>query len=478
MATTSVERALSARNHGEMGDPNPLARRLRTAPNIRQPFTDPLVGVVRLALVAVFAGVAGMLAGASREVTIACSLIWLVWSTTTTGRRARSFRESGRVVKTCLAMCSALAFASVVHEISSGTAVSGMVVLGGGALGTLGVAHARRRGARPHRTVLVGGRADVEDLAVRIARETPQVVVSGVCVVKAGPAIPVQSPLPVPTVRRLDEVPALVSTVAADRVVVIPGDSLTGRDVQRLSWALERTAVSLVVVCPVSHVARHRMEVETFANTTVLDLTPPRRSTAHRAAKAGLDRIGAFLLIVAAAPLLAFLWLAVRLDSDGPGLFVQTRAGLHGRPFRMYKLRTMCNGAEALLAELSDENEQDEVLFKIREDPRVTRVGRLLRKSSLDELPQLFNVLRGDMSLVGPRPALLQEVAAYGDDTRRRLVVKPGITGLWQVSGRSNLSWAESQRLDLYYADNGRLVDDLAIAARTVSAVLQARGAY
>jgi lipopolysaccharide/colanic/teichoic acid biosynthesis glycosyltransferase len=168
----------------------------------------------------------------------------------------------------------------------------------------------------------------------------------------------------------------------------------------------------------------------------------------------------------------------VRLDSEGPGVFVQTRVGVGGRTFRMFKLRSMHCNAEAALDALLADNESDGALFKIRRDPRVTRVGYWLRRSSLDELPQLFNVLRGEMSLVGPRPALPSEVATYDETARRRLVVKPGITGLWQVSGRADLLWDESLRLDLYYADNWRLVDDFSIAARTLRAVTQARGAY
>jgi len=183
-------------------------------------------------------------------------------------------------------------------------------------------------------------------------------------------------------------------------------------------------------------------------------------------------------LLLVTTPLLLALWLAVRIDSRGPGIFVQTRVGLHGTTFRMLKLRTMHRDAESLVEALAEENESDGALFKIRRDPRVTTVGYWLRRSSLDELPQLVNVLLGHMSLVGPRPALESEVASYDDVARRRLVVKPGITGLWQVSGRSDLLWDESLRLDLYYADNWRFIDDLTIAARTVGAVTRARGAY
>jgi lipopolysaccharide/colanic/teichoic acid biosynthesis glycosyltransferase len=144
----------------------------------------------------------------------------------------------------------------------------------------------------------------------------------------------------------------------------------------------------------------------------------------------------------------------------------------------MYKVRTMSVDAEERRTSLEDQNEVDQTLFKMREDPRITRVGKVLRRTSLDELPQLVNVVRGQMSLVGPRPALPGEVATYDAFTRRRLAVKPGITGLWQVSGRSDLTWEESIRLDLHYVDNWRLVDDLVIAAKTVNAVTQARGAY
>ena len=204
----------------------------------------------------------------------------------------------------------------------------------------------------------------------------------------------------------------------------------------------------------------------------------PRAGVATRVGKTALDRVGALVLLVLTSPVLLVMWAAVRLDSRGPGLFVQTRVGRDGVPFRMFKMRSMHTDAEARLAELVAENEMDGTLFKIRRDPRVTRVGYLLRRSSLDELPQLWNVLRGEMSLIGPRPALPAEVATYEPAELRRLAVLPGITGLWQVSGRSDLTWDEAVRLDLYYADNWRILDDLAIAARTVVAVTQARGAY
>jgi lipopolysaccharide/colanic/teichoic acid biosynthesis glycosyltransferase len=170
--------------------------------------------------------------------------------------------------------------------------------------------------------------------------------------------------------------------------------------------------------------------------------------------------------------------LAVKFHDGGPVLFRQTRVGRDGRPFSCLKFRSMVTDAENLRADLEVNHERSSVLFKLVNDPRVTRPGKLIRRLSIDELPQLWNVLRGQMSLVGPRPPLPHEAARYGSDMRRRLRVRPGMTGLWQVSGRSDLSWDETVRLDLFYVDNWSMVQDLNILMRTVSAVLGSRGAY
>jgi lipopolysaccharide/colanic/teichoic acid biosynthesis glycosyltransferase len=178
-------------------------------------------------------------------------------------------------------------------------------------------------------------------------------------------------------------------------------------------------------------------------------------------------------------PLMSGLWLAVRLSSPGPAIFKQTRTGQDGREFTLLKFRSMYVDAEKRKAELEDRNERAEgLLFKIRDDPRVTPVGRFLRRYSLDELPQLINVVQGKMSLVGPRPPLPEEVALYQDDVRRRLLVKPGLTGLWQISGRSDLDWDESVRLDLRYVENWSFTLDLMILWKTMSTVVRGRGAY
>jgi exopolysaccharide biosynthesis polyprenyl glycosylphosphotransferase len=190
------------------------------------------------------------------------------------------------------------------------------------------------------------------------------------------------------------------------------------------------------------------------------------------------DVIGAVIGLVLGAPLLALIALAVRLDSPGPILFEQTRVGAGGEPFTIYKFRSMREGAEAELEELRDLNESDGPLFKIRYDPRLTRVGRFLRHTSLDELPQLWNVLRGEMSVVGPRPPLPSEVSSYLEWHKKRLQVRPGMTGLWQVSGRSLLSFDEMVLLDIYYIENWSLWLDLKIMMRTIPQVLRGQGAY
>jgi exopolysaccharide biosynthesis polyprenyl glycosylphosphotransferase len=373
-----------------------------------------------------------------------------------------------------IAAIGAAATTSLVPESRAALAIgavalAGSVELGGHLLKAMDTCESR--------VVLVGSREQVERWAA-LAEATKRVSVAGACVLASGRTIPVQVPLDVPTTRWLDALPDLVAEVGAGSVVLLPGEGVGEEEVRRLAWMFDSTRVTLSVAAPLSSVARHRKNLGSVGGMAVIDVAHPRPRPESVVLKGVLDRAAAGVLLVLVSPVFLVLCLLVRLDSPGPALFVQTRVGRDGVPFRMYKLRSMRTGAEAERDLLEEENESDGALFKLRSDPRVTRVGRWLRRSSMDELPQLLNVLRGDMSLVGPRPALPEEVATYDDATLRRLAVKPGITGLWQVSGRSDLSWDESVRLDLYYADNWRLLDDLAITARTVVAVTQARGAY
>jgi exopolysaccharide biosynthesis polyprenyl glycosylphosphotransferase len=324
--------------------------------------------------------------------------------------------------------------------------------------------------------VVVGGLDDVESFATSV-RDSDAVEVVGCHVVGTGPALVV--PVPgVPTTTSLGTLHELVHDVHAATVLVLPGRATDPEVVRRLTWSLEDVPVTVSVLTPVASVCPQRLRTTSWGDQVVLDVSAPRSPAIEARLKDVIDRLGALALLLVVAPVLALLVAAVRLDSKGPGFFIQTRVGRNGTLFRMFKFRTMFVDAEEMKHALLDDNESDGVLFKIRRDPRVTRLGFWLRRLSIDELPQLLNVVLGEMSLIGPRPALPSEVASYDDFALRRLAVKPGITGLWQVSGRSDLLWDESLRLDLHYADNWRLVDDFGIAARTVGAVLRGRGAY
>jgi exopolysaccharide biosynthesis polyprenyl glycosylphosphotransferase len=219
------------------------------------------------------------------------------------------------------------------------------------------------------------------------------------------------------------------------------------------------------------------MTVRPLGRHPVVYLEPSQRLGWRAVAKRSFDVVVAATGLVLVAPLMAVAAVAIKITSPGPVLFRQERVGRSGRPFQVLKLRTMVVDAEDRLDEVLDRNESDGPLFKLRDDPRITSAGRWLRKLSIDELPQLWNVVRGDMSLVGPRPALPREVAEWDDELFERLRVRPGITGMWQVSGRSDTGFAEYQRLDLFYVDNWSILIDIGILARTVPTVLSGRGA-
>jgi exopolysaccharide biosynthesis polyprenyl glycosylphosphotransferase len=270
-----------------------------------------------------------------------------------------------------------------------------------------------------------------------------------------------------------------VRTLRATAVAVAECPELEGSALRQLMWDLEGTGVDVLVGSALTEVTGPRLSIRPLAGLPLLQVEEPELTGARRLLKSLTDRTIALIIIALALPALVVLGLAVRLTSRGPAIFRQTRVGRHGGTFTMFKFRSMYVDAEARLAGLATQNERAEgLLFKMRDDPRVTPVGRFLRKWSLDELPQLFNVLIGTMSLVGPRPPLPREVAQYGNDVRRRLLVKPGLTGLWQVSGRSDLPWDESVRLDLGYVENWSLAMDFVILIRTVVVVLRRSGAY
>ncbi len=325
---------------------------------------------------------------------------------------------------------------------------------------------------RRPRLVIAGRPRDVREAMLELQAADRHEIVAA-CLTR-----PSKVALDVPTYVGFDASSAVAESHDADAVVVLPGARLTHAEVRRLHWALAGVGAELYLGTGLLDVEPQRTRVVTTAGIDVLHVTPAVLGGPRRLLKDVVERTLALLAFLLALPLLAVLCLAVRLETPGPALFRQERVGRHGVPFTMLKLRSMGVDAEAVRLGLVASNEKDGVLFKIQDDPRITRLGARLRRYSLDELPQLWNVVRGDMSLVGPRPALPSEVAQYDVDPRRRLVVKPGVTGLWQVSGRSDLTWAESVRLDLKYVDNWSLGLDVRILVRTVRAVLGHRGAY
>ncbi|CAN5529170.1 sugar transferase [soil metagenome] len=285
--------------------------------------------------------------------------------------------------------------------------------------------------------------------------------------------------LNVPLLGDVDSVREAVSISDANTVAVVSSGALGPEKLRWISWQLEGTATELVVSPGLTEVAGPRLHVRPVAGLPLLHVEEPEFDGFRRFLKGAFDRIVAGTALLLLSPLFVGLAIAVRLNSSGPALFRQVRVGRDGGTFMMLKFRSMYSDAEDRLAELASQSDHgDGVLFKMRNDPRITKVGKLLRKYSLDELPQLINVLNGTMSLVGPRPPLPVEVARYEDHVRRRLLVKPGVTGLWQVSGRSDLSWDDSVRLDLRYVENWSLSEDLLILWKTLRAVVEGSGAY
>jgi exopolysaccharide biosynthesis polyprenyl glycosylphosphotransferase len=287
-----------------------------------------------------------------------------------------------------------------------------------------------------------------------------------------------ETPAGIPVLGDTDDVTALVMKTEADVIFFADGSIGSGAMMRQAVWDLEQHNVQVVVAPSVTDISSERVKVRPVGGLPLMHIAPPTWANATRLSKRLFDVVVAALLVVAFAPVLLACVLAVKAADRGPVLFRQRRIGRNGMQFSCLKFRTMVIDAEERLAALHTEHGYESGLFKVKDDPRVTRPGRWLRRYSLDELPQLFNVLAGHMSLVGPRPPLPLEVEQYTEDASRRLQVRPGMTGLWQVSGRSDLTWQEALRLDLYYVDNWSMLQDLSILTKTLRAVLSRRGAY
>ena len=282
----------------------------------------------------------------------------------------------------------------------------------------------------------------------------------------------------VPVLGSTSETVGVLEQTQCDIVLFAGGGMDSARSMRRVAWELGASGVQIMLVPSLTDVSNDRVRVRPAAGLQLLELESPRAQRASRFSKRLFDIVGAAALVVVFSPLLAVTALAIKRHDGGPVLFRQQRVGRDGETFDCLKFRSMVVDADRQVTAVDTMYDGDHVLFKNAQDPRITPPGRVIRRYSIDEMPQFFNVLRGDMSLVGPRPPLPSEVERYSADMRHRLAVRPGMTGLWQVSGRSDLSWDDAVRLDLYYVDNWSLVQDLAILARTMSAVVSGRGAY
>ncbi len=331
----------------------------------------------------------------------------------------------------------------------------------------------RHAGEYSARMLLVGSDGSVEHLARELARHPEEGYrVVAACV----PSAPVGSVLPgtdIPVVGRIADALRVLPGTGADTVAVTSSDELGAQAVRQLSWGLEGGRQHLIVAPSLTEINGPRIHTRPVAGLPLIHVEMPRYEGSTLFTKRAFDIIGSTLLIIGLSPLLVVLALAVRLTSPGAVLYRQERIGLNGEPFDMLKFRSMrVNADDELAALLAAQGRSDSPLFKVENDPRVTSIGRFLRKHSLDEFPQLFNVFFGTMSLVGPRPQREGEVALYDAAARRRLLLKPGMSGLWQVGGRSALGWEDAIRLDLYYVENWSLLGDIVILWRTVRAVL------
>src|SRR5689334_8282425 len=337
--------------------------------------------------------------------------------------------------------------------------------------------HRRAAGKCGHSVIAVGHELAVAGLVTELGRDRYHgLTVVGACVVRPGECDEVVG---VPVYGGLDDITAAVKAFDADTVAVTTCPEMDGIRLRSLAWELEKTGTDLCVSPALLDVAGPRTTIRPTAGLTLLHVDHPQLSGFRLVLKGLFDRCAAAAALVMLAPVMAALAATIWLHDRGPALFTQMRVGKDGHSFRMYKFRTMIVDAEQRRAELLANNDSEgNVLFKLRRDPRVTAVGAHLRRLSLDELPQLFNVFLGQMSLVGPRPALPDEAEKYAEHVRRRLVVKPGLTGLWQVNGRSDLSWEESVRLDLRFVENWSFALDLQIMWKTISVMVRGSGAY
>ena len=400
------------------------------------------------------------------------------WRSNVLGQGAEEFRRLGRALLASMLVLALLALAT--GDVDGRPWI--FVVMPTVALLAMPLRYLLRRALHYYRRdgrcllpVLAAGSVDsVRDLIDR-TRRAPHLGwrVEAVCTSGGGGEVS-----DVPVIGQLDALAAQVRRGGYRIVAVTPDSYWTPTRLRQLAWNLEGSETEMVVAPVLMEVAGPRVHVSGVLGMPLLRVSAPAFTGARRVVKGIFDRVAAGLLLAVLSPLFLAVALLIKLDSKGTVLYRQQRIGKAEQAFTMLKFRTMGADAESRRAELLPVNQGAGPLFKLRVDPRTTRIGGWLRRYSVDELPQLVNVLTGSMSLVGPRPPLLEETRTYGPDTRRRLLVKPGLTGLWQVSGRSDLPWDEAIRLDLRYVEDWSLALDAVILWKTVRAVLLGNGAY
>ncbi|WDZ87948.1 sugar transferase [Micromonospora cathayae] len=423
--------------------------------------------------------------------TVSFVLLPLGWVVTLWSNRAYDRRYLGlgpeefkRVIRAAVTVAASVSFLAFATKTDLSRYTVGTALLGAAVLilfvrmvGRSFLHGVRRRsGHAGHRMVLVGTLPECLEVYSAVTRNPAAGLVPVAIHITDGYAAArgIETPVPVYAGR---DVLALVREVGGDTIAVCGSASAEPGELRRLAWQLEGSGVDLVVAPQLTDIAGPRVHIRPIEGLPLLHVEEPTLSGPALLMKNLMDRVAAGLGLLVLVPAFLAIAVAIRISDPGPVFFRQPRVGHEGRTFRVWKFRTMYVDAEERLASLTDQNETDGMLFKMKEDPRVFPVGRFLRASSMDELPQLINVLWGEMSLVGPRPLPADDGDFLGD-VRRRLLVRPGMTGLWQVSGRSDLSWDEAVRLDLYYVDNWSLAYDLSILWRTVGVVLARKGAY
>ena len=353
--------------------------------------------------------------------------------------------------------------------------------------------HHRRRGECKYTTVIVGSSEGI-NRTLRLMRRNSALgyMPVAVCPIAPDPSVDdayvVTNFVPDPNIEGADKLRVLsfgsrfartIERMGVQEVYIADVLSRDSKLLHAMSLAVESLGIELAISVSLADIGGHRLHLRNSAEQQVLIASLPQYRTTTYVIKRIIDIVLSAVALVISSPIMLGVAIAIKLDDGGPVLFKQTRVGIHGKPFTMYKFRSMVTNAEEIKAKLAAESGQtDRFIFKLKDDPRITKVGKFIRKTSLDEFPQFFNVFKGDMSLVGPRPALPDEVARYGSLYSTRLLVKPGITGPWQVSGRSDLSQEQSEFLDVSYIENWSITGDLAILAKTVMVVFRGTGSY